>query len=36
VLALVYQYSRSVWPSVMVHALFNLPGIISILNAASC
>jgi membrane protease YdiL (CAAX protease family) len=35
-LALVYQYSRSVWPGVMVHALFNLPGIIQILSAPSC
>ncbi|HKR98894.1 MAG TPA: CPBP family intramembrane glutamic endopeptidase [Candidatus Dormibacteraeota bacterium] len=36
VLALFYQASRSIFPSVIVHALFNLPGIISILYATSC
>jgi uncharacterized protein len=36
VLALFFQASRSIWPGVMVHALFNLPGIISILSAPSC
>ncbi len=36
VLALFYQGSRSIWPGVVVHALFNLPGIISILNASTC
>jgi len=35
-LALFFQGSRSVWPGVIVHALFNLPGIISILYSASC
>jgi membrane protease YdiL (CAAX protease family) len=36
VLALVYQGSRSLWPGAIVHALFNLPGVIAILNATSC
>lgn len=36
VLALFYQGSRSIVPGVLVHALFNLPGIISILYATSC
>jgi membrane protease YdiL (CAAX protease family) len=36
ILAVVFQASRSLVPSAMVHALFNLPGIISILNATSC
>ena len=36
VLAIVFQYSRSLWPAAFVHALFNLPGIIAILSAASC
>jgi len=36
VLALVYQGSKSLWPGAIVHALFNLPGVIAILNATSC
>jgi len=36
VLAIVFQYSRSLWPGAFVHALFNLPGIIAILSATSC
>ena len=36
VLALVYRFSRSLVPGALVHALFNLPGIIAILYAASC
>lgn len=36
VLALIFQSSRSLWPGAMVHALFNLPGIIAILSSPSC
>ena len=36
VLAVLYQFSRSLWPGAVVHALFNLPGIIAILSASSC
>jgi membrane protease YdiL (CAAX protease family) len=36
VLALLYQGSKSLWPGAVVHALFNLPGVIAILNATSC
>jgi membrane protease YdiL (CAAX protease family) len=36
VLALLYQGSKSLWPGAIVHALFNLPGVIAILTATSC
>ena len=36
VLALMYRGSKSLWPGVAVHALFNLPGIIAILSSTSC
>jgi membrane protease YdiL (CAAX protease family) len=36
ILALFYQGSRSIFPGVLVHALFNLPGIITILSVKSC
>lgn len=36
VLAIMYRSSGSLWPGAAVHALFNLPGIIAILSAASC
>ncbi|HEX6537562.1 MAG TPA: CPBP family intramembrane glutamic endopeptidase, partial [Candidatus Dormibacteraeota bacterium] len=36
VLALMYRSSNSLWPGALVHALFNLPGIIAILSASSC
>lgn len=36
ILALVYQFSRSLIPGALVHALFNLPGIIFILSSPSC
>jgi membrane protease YdiL (CAAX protease family) len=35
-LAWIYERSRSIWPGVLVHALFNLAGIIDILTAARC
>jgi membrane protease YdiL (CAAX protease family) len=35
-LAWIYERSRSIWPGVAVHALFNLAGIITILTAATC
>ena len=35
-LAWIYERSRSIWPGVLVHALFNLVGIIGILTASSC
>lgn len=36
VLALVYRGSNSLWPGVVVHSLFNLPGIVAILSSTSC
>ena len=36
ILAVVFQTSRSLWPGAIVHALFNLPGIISILTTPTC
>ncbi len=36
VLAVVFQASRSLWPGALVHALFNLPGILAILSAPTC
>jgi membrane protease YdiL (CAAX protease family) len=36
VLGLLYQGSKTLWPGAVVHALFNLPGVIAILNATSC
>jgi uncharacterized protein len=36
VLAYVYERSRSIWPGVMVHALFNLCGVLLILTAPGC
>lgn len=36
VLALMYRGSASLWPGAMVHALFNLPGIVAILTSPSC
>ena len=36
VLALMYRGSNSLWPGALVHALFNLPGIIAILSSSSC
>ncbi|HZU77745.1 MAG TPA: CPBP family intramembrane glutamic endopeptidase, partial [Dehalococcoidia bacterium] len=36
VLALIFQGSRSLWPGALVHALFNLPGIIAILSSPTC
>jgi len=36
VLAVVFHFSKSLVPGALVHALFNLPGIIAILYAASC
>jgi uncharacterized protein len=35
-LAWIYERSRSLWPGVLVHALFNLVGIIEILTAPRC
>lgn len=35
-LAWVYERSRSIWPGVLVHAMFNLAGIIDILTATHC
>lgn len=35
-LAWIYERSRSLWPGVLVHALFNLVGIIDILTATRC
>lgn len=35
-LAWVYERSGSLWPGVLVHALFNLAGIIAILSAGKC
>jgi membrane protease YdiL (CAAX protease family) len=35
-LAWIYERSGSLWPGVIVHALFNLAGIIDILTAAKC
>jgi membrane protease YdiL (CAAX protease family) len=35
-LTLVYQGSRSVIPGMLVHALFNVPGLIGYLSAPSC
>jgi len=35
-LAWVYEHSNSLWPGVLVHALFNLAGIIAILTATKC
>jgi membrane protease YdiL (CAAX protease family) len=35
-LAWIYERSQSIWPGVVVHALFNLVGIIDILTAGSC
>lgn len=36
VLVLTYQLSGSLYPGMLVHALFNLVGVISILSASSC
>ncbi|MGH7686616.1 MAG: lysostaphin resistance A-like protein [Candidatus Dormibacteria bacterium] len=36
VLALLYRGSNSLWPGVVTHALFNLPGIIAILSSPTC
>lgn len=36
ILAIVFQASKSLWPGAMVHALFNLPGIIAILSTPTC
>ena len=36
ILAVIYQSSRSLWPGAIVHALFNLPGIIAILSSPTC
>jgi membrane protease YdiL (CAAX protease family) len=36
ILALMYRGSGSLWPGAMVHALFNLPGIIAILTSPTC
>ncbi len=36
VLVLTYQLSGSLYPGMLVHALFNLVGVISILSATSC
>ncbi|MFN2450746.1 MAG: lysostaphin resistance A-like protein [Candidatus Dormibacteria bacterium] len=36
VLVLTYQLSGSLYPGMLVHALFNLVGVISILTASSC
>jgi CAAX protease family protein len=36
VLALVFQGSRSVFPGMLTHALFNIPGLIGYLSAPSC
>jgi len=35
-LAWIYERSGSIWPGVVVHALFNLAGIIDILTATKC
>lgn len=35
-LAWIYERSGSIWPGVLVHALFNLAGIIDILTATKC
>ena len=35
-LAWIYERSRSIWPGVLVHALFNLVGLIDIVTAARC
>jgi uncharacterized protein len=35
-LAWIYERSRSIWPGVLVHALFNLAGIIDILTTTRC
>jgi CAAX protease family protein len=35
-LAWIYERSGSLWPGVLVHALFNLAGIIDILTASKC
>jgi hypothetical protein len=31
-----YERSRSIWPGVLVHALFNLSGLLVILGAPGC
>jgi membrane protease YdiL (CAAX protease family) len=36
VLAVLYQYARSIWPTVLVHGAFNLVGVLVLFNAPSC
>ncbi len=36
VLAFLYQHARSVWPTFIVHGLFNLIGLLALFSAASC
>lgn len=35
-LAVLYQHARSIWPTVLVHGIFNFVGVVVLFNVATC